>query len=190
MKHITKSVFILIILFSLSKNIFAVEGYKDFTWDMSKDQVINTSFCDFKAETESQKDISTLYCNDFPFGGKKRWGVFLFIDNKLLRIATDIEKNEIKLLIEIFDENYEKNPNNPPLKIHVPVPTGTFSWDNNTILLKVIPVKKEKVQQMQQQMQLPEESEQNVIASLIYTSTEYGKKLNEKDKLILKESIK
>lgn len=187
MKYIAKLTLILIILLFSNKSIFAVEGYKDFTWGMSKDQVKNTSFCDFKAEDESQKGISALYCDDFPFGGKKRWGFFLFINNELLRIAVDIEKDEIKPLIEIFDESYknEKNPKNPPLKTGGPVLTGTFSWDKDTILLKIIPVKKEKVQQMQ--MPQLEESEQDVIASLIYTSKDYEKKSNEKDKLILKD---
>lgn len=78
------------IALSLSMSAWAVDGYKDLKFNMSKAEVKQAKICSFKeAEPESWQ------CNDMKFGNKKTVAFAYFVDNKFKRIGILIDFDSV-----------------------------------------------------------------------------------------------
>jgi len=81
------------IIFTINSPATAVDGYKNITFGMSKQQVQNSALCDF-IEINVDPIVGGLTCNNLIFASETIEAVGYFIDDKLLRfvIAPPYEK--------------------------------------------------------------------------------------------------
>lgn len=188
MNTIRIPIIVLFMTFFIQSTSLAVDGYKEFKWNMSvekiKELVKSKNFCNLKDSGEDSQGIYTLYCNDFPFGEDPRLGSFLFIDNRLLRIGITVRGEEIEPLIMIFKEQFEK-PSSGQVPEKGQPQVGTIGWDKDTVLLKIAPVFKQE----QQGKQMKRNSNREIQAVLIYTSSEFESILQKRRKDMLKKWV-
>ena len=169
MKTIKTSVISALIIVLYSIQLIAIDGYRGFKWGMTKQQVMNVtndskdSFCDFNDLGTDLDGINTLECEDFPFGNQKRYGFFLLVGNELLRIGVSIDPKDVSLLVKIFNDEFGISTDQ---RITQPAKDGILEWDNGTILLKKATIE-------------TQEQKTETIATLIYTSRDFDKKLQQ-----------
>lgn len=189
MNTIKIPIIVLFMTFFIQSTSLAVDGYKEFKWKMTTDEIEKLvkieNFCNLKDSGVDSQGIHTLYCDDFKFGGHPRRGFFLFIDKRLLRIGIAIRVEEIEPLIAIFQEQFEK-PSSGEVPKKGQLQDGTIGWDKDTILLKITRVLKEE----QQAKKMTKYSNREIQAVLIYTSSEFESILQKRRKDMLKKSVK
>ena len=172
MKGIGTSTLVFFMIFLINSSSFAVDGYREFKWDMSVNEIKKIikkqNFCRLKDSGTDSQGIHTFFCEDFPFGEHKRQGFFLFIEDRLLRIGIALRKEEIEPLIMILNKQYKKADTSEMSKKER-VEAGTFGWDNDTILLKVHKPYLEE----QKRTKRPEYENSNIGGILIYTSENF-----------------
>jgi len=188
MNTIKIPIIVLFMTFFIQSTSLAVDGYKEFKWNMTTDVIEKLvkikSFCNLKDSGIDSQGIRTLYCDDFKFGGHPRHGFFLFIDNRLLRIGITVRGEEIEPLIMIFKEQFGKPSSGEVPKKGQPQ-VGTIGWDKDTVLLKIARVFKEE----QQAKKMTKYSNREIQAVLIYTSSEFESILQKRRKDMLKKSV-
>lgn len=160
---------LILFVFFITTQLQAIDGYRGFKWGMTKQQVLdvtddsNDAFCDFNDLGIDKDGINTLECKDFPFGKQETYGFFLLVGDELLRIGVSIDPRDVSLLIKIFNEEFGVTSTQANTSV---IKEGILKWDNGTILLKLAPVQTQK-------------QKTETIATLIYTSRDFEKKLRE-----------
>lgn len=129
---------ILILTFSQA---YAVDGYKNLKFGMSKDEVRKSGICTFKDGIPGKKMpfIKNINCSDFKFKGADTFASAYFIDGKFLRIAIDVDINDFSAIIDLIKKKYgppsssltgsgiEKELNKPDNSIWIGFDKGTVN---------------------------------------------------------------
>lgn len=132
------------LLFVWNRPAWAVEGYKQFKFGMSKGEVRNIGGClgGFRYTFDSS-DGSILGCLVFPFGGGYESVDFFFVNGELLRVEIRIELingTDRQVLLEQLKEKYgEPLPQKQKKRTRVDRITGTYpdvKFDGGTIILR------------------------------------------------------
>lgn len=124
----------------LTSNAFAVDGYKEFKFGMTKADVKKAFKCNWYKEPSPDMDI--LACDKYPFS-KKNTGIGLFfIDEKLERLALVIPGpigNETGIIQGLM-EKYKLSTPADLHKLQNPQPNDVIDakWDNDTVIFRYI----------------------------------------------------
>ena len=179
MKIKTSRVFLftisLIALVLIAGNLYAVDGYKNFKFGISKKQLIKESSL---ALTESKlgDNVTALWTENFSFGSGKVMAFFYFIDDKFLRIAIEVPMDDAVAVVEGLNSKYEISSRSPQSTFDAvdtyPNQEAFLTFDRDTIVLK-----------------FASDEISNKTAMLLYTSPEFDKLLIENKKESLNDDL-
>ena len=169
---------LLFCLISLSE-AFAVDGYKDFKFGMSKGEVKKLyaqSLYEQKME-EISGHVTVLCSDQFLFGESKTNIFFYFVDGKLLRVAIQISLQKVSTIGKSLSEKYgvpcsSSGQDSLENVDTMPNAKAFIKWDNDTVVLLVA-----------------SESDATQTALLIYTVPNYEDQVMKKQQTELKDSI-
>ncbi len=165
---------ILSLLFLISTSLAVpaatgVDGYKEFKWDMSTKNLLmylkKSRFCNPRDFGKDAMGIHTIVCENFPFANEKRYGYFLLINDRLLRIVISIKQREIDILSDIFTKDYGR-PSSGKVPYRGNLPTSSVGWANDTIMIKRVEVKDETKKS---------QKEPSELYLLMYSSSNYNR---------------
>lgn len=172
-----KKIFLIACLLLLPATTWAVDGYKDLKFGMSKAAIKKSKICKFTDYDIDVKDIAGLYCNNFVFNGSQIEAYAFFIDNKFLRFVITPPINMLDTIGESLEEKYGP-------------PTGMSSKDELDAVDK-FPDRKAFVAFKKGAVVLKISSSENGTQglSIVYQSPEYERLLTKKQKVGMKDSL-
>ena len=102
-----KSIISTITIILISLSVFAVDGYKNLKFGMSKQESKDLGLCTFEEfEYQKNKLVSGLECNDLVFKGKKTRAYAYFINDKFLRIVIFVDESDVSSIVSIIRGKY------------------------------------------------------------------------------------
>jgi len=122
----------------LTDHLYAVDGYKNFKFGISKKQLMKESSW---ALTESKigNEVTALGSEDFNFGGGKVAAFFYFIDDRFLRIAIEVPIDKALAVVEGLSSKYEISSGSPQSAFEAvdnhPNMEAFLAFDKDTIYL-------------------------------------------------------
>lgn len=128
-----KRILAILILLIFSGKLFAVDGYEEYKFGLSFDEVKKLSQCDWKKQDPTirqlmiipSKRLSMYKCIDFPYENRKIEFYAEFFDDILKRVILDISSNEknnqakLKLLKETYGFKNGKLKENDRSKVYL-----------------------------------------------------------------------
>lgn len=126
----------------ISVSSYAVDGYKEFKFGMSVSKV--KQLCPIHLEQIENKDgIRTLSGEGMRFAGEKTEVAFIFIDEKLVRIAFKVPENKVAAITKGIYQKYGE-PSTPidPEQFKAvatsPNTEAVAGFDNDTVTIRFI----------------------------------------------------
>lgn len=121
----------LIALLSLSFSAFAVGGYQNAKFGISKQELKKIYHCNW------QNDEENLFCDDFKFGNLTTSAYFFFLDNKFERAAFEIPDDYVEGLIDGLKKKYRLSSPLPE-EVNNPQPNQYYDlgFDDNTVIVR------------------------------------------------------
>ncbi len=133
-------------LLILSTQLYAVDGYKDLKFGMTKKQVMNSGLCSFQALSASAVNATEdfLNCFDLRFFGEQRIVKAYFVDDAFKRLQIQVNPSEAGAIIDGLQKKYGPPSQSPtgkaidPTEIKQnPNATGEVWFDNNTVVFEL-----------------------------------------------------
>lgn len=93
-----------LILLAASSSAMAVDGYKGVKFGASFNELNAAKMCTWVKNKDDIKGVTSYFCDDFKFSGKRSNAAAFFINGKFERFAIGIEQN----VITLFDELVKK----------------------------------------------------------------------------------
>ena len=166
MKLFKKALITTALIFGVSSQAYAVDGYKTLTFGMSKQEVKAANVCGFTNSSDIAKGVTSLDCSNLNFSNAERNAAAVFVDGKFERFVIEINTDQIIPLVTALRKKYgnptqksssrktwEKIDNTPGIEAYL--------WfDNNTVLLQV-----------------SNDEVMNKTTLLVYTSRDYDNKV-------------
>jgi hypothetical protein len=155
----------------LTGNLYAVDGYKNFKFGISKNQLMEKSSLTLTESNMGDK-VTALWSEGFSFGGSKVTAYFYFIDDRFLRIAIEVPIDNAIAVAEGLNSKYEISSSSPQSSFEAvdshPNMKAFLAFDSDTIYLN-----------------LASDEISNQSAMLLYTSPEFDALLlkNQKESL-------
>lgn len=132
---------VIAIAISLSMSAYAVDGYKNLKFGMSKDEVKKANLCSFK---ESPTDSSDAWgCTDFKFANKKTMAFAYFIDNKFKRFGIVTDMDSAVGIAKGLQEKYGEASSSSTQEEFAAVDTtkgasAYLRFDNDTVYIQMV----------------------------------------------------
>lgn len=138
-----KTIFAIILLSMIGIQSFAIEGYKDLKFGISKEKVIASKICSFNTFNPGQIGVKGIACTDFKFGGKTTNAAAFFINDKFLRFviepSIDIIEGLSKGLVKKYGAPSSMSTDNEFNAVdNHPNKEAFLAFDNNTVYLKIM----------------------------------------------------
>lgn len=136
-----KKLIITLFLLSYISTIFAVTGYKDLKFGMSREDVLKSGICNFDENIKEANEpwMEQLRCRDLKVGDKKKIAAAIFIQGKLVRFTIFIELSELYEVVKNANEIY--GPTSSELGylglINIPGNDVWAGFDNDTVMIRV-----------------------------------------------------
>ncbi|MBV7439026.1 hypothetical protein [Aeromonas sp. sif2416] len=125
---------------SLSMSTYAVDGYKNLKFGMSKNEIKKANICSFKDASEDGTDA--WQCMDFKFGDKTTMAFAYFIDNKFQRLGFIVDMDKALSIAKGLKEKYggassmSEQEEFDALNT-TPGAVAYIKFDNDTVILKM-----------------------------------------------------
>lgn len=136
-----KTLFCLIV-FLLATPVLAVDGYKQFKFGTSLEEIRKTNICTWSDPGYSEKHLEKLFCEDFKFNGKAAMTLFVFIDDKFLRILINIPYSQKDNMLVVLKKKYgaSSSPTDEDIRNFNGLPNQNlwYGFDNNTVFLQFV----------------------------------------------------
>lgn len=121
-----------------------VDGYRSSNWGEPSENVIEAKYCDYVRYGEKFTRIAgltVLACDDLYFGKTIRDALFIFHDDKFVRVSIAIKSEDIVSLAKSLRKRYKISKGEEPklrymIKLGEPV-EGIWGWSKNTVLLDI-----------------------------------------------------
>lgn len=124
----------------MASNVFAVDGYKEFKFGMTKEQAKKAYKCNWYKDPTPDMDI--LACDKYPFSKKKVPIGLIFIDEKLERVilVMDGPLGNEQGIIKGLNEKYSLST---PVDSHrlaslYPNDVIDTKWDEDTVIFRYV----------------------------------------------------
>lgn len=168
---------ILLLVLTLSSNLFAVDGYKELKFGISKKQVLASKLCTFNPVDSGILGVEGLQCSNFNLGGQLVNAYAFFINDKFLRLAIYPPIEVLSGLTNSLSSKYgEASSSSTKEEFEAvdksPNKEAFLAFDKDTIILKII-------------------SDENNFqtALLLYNSPDYETSMDKKHEEILKKDL-
>lgn len=164
MRKITTS--IVLVGAALSCQALAVDGYKEVKFGTSTKEVMKSGLCSFSPADYGIKGVTSLACEDLPFGGDKVAASAFFIGDKFLRLGIETDVDKAIGLRDSLIKKYGPPSSMSPAKYFSAIDTtpntqAFMAFDHDTVFIR-----------------LDTDEQMTQSATLIYTDPLYEKQLN------------
>lgn len=164
MKNIATA--IVLISSALSCQVQAVDGYKNVKFGASTKEVMSSGLCSFSPADYGIKGVTSLACEDLPFGGDKVAASAFFISDQFLRLGIETDVDKAIGLRDSLLKKYGQPSSMSPAQYFSALDTtpntqAFIAFDSDTVLIR-----------------LDTDQQMNQSAMLIYTDPRYEKQLN------------
>ncbi|HHQ4915634.1 TPA: hypothetical protein ACSPZ8_000516 [Aeromonas hydrophila] len=161
----------------LSCQVQAVDGYKNVKFGASTKEVMESGLCSFSPVDYGIKGVTSLECDDLPFGGDKVSAAAFFIGDKFLRFAVESDVEKAVGLRDSLIKKYGKPSSMSPAQYFTAIDTtpnteAFIAFDRDTVFMKL-----ENDEQMKQSV------------TLLYTDKSYEKLLSSDESSALSEDL-
>ena len=163
MKNIATA--IVLISSALSCQVQAVDGYKNVKFGASTKEVMSSGLCSF-SPADGIKGVTSLACEDLPFGGDKVAASAFFIGDQFLRLGIETDVDKAIGLRDSLLKKYGQPSSMSPAQYFSALDTtpntqAFIAFDSDTVFIR-----------------LDTDQQMNQSAMLIYTDPRYEKQLN------------
>ena len=130
------------ILLLFLTQLYAVEGYKNLKFGMTKDEVMKSGLCTFTdiIKDKEQPYLESIKCTDLKMNGKNTTAFAYFIENKFLRIGIGFDIKDASAITNLIVKKYgyrtsPKGDLHLEKKVIIPNNSTWIGFDNDTVFM-------------------------------------------------------
>ncbi len=166
-----------ILMLSPLNQSYAVDGYKDLKFGITKKQVSDSNICSFAEVNSDQVGVEFLSCDDFKFGNRVVEAGAFFINNQFLRFVIVPNVDDAMGIMQGLMKKYgNPSSSSTPKELQavdsLPNQSAFIAFDSNTVIVRLM-----------------SDENHNQSMLLIYTSPQYDILLQNKQQQSVSDDL-